>query len=238
MACVRPIIALAGAGCSPALFDGLQTPDHLWHAVDWCEGEGPFDPASVAARLAKRIEGTGQSVIVAGHSLGGFIALLMAIRHPQWVRALIISNTGAHTSTHGDPQLPQRIREHWTDEAQADFLRSCFMRPPPPPIWHQLTTYLRTLPRERLLEAVIGLRGMDIRAELAQIRCPTLIAHGHFDRRRDVAAAQTLVDGIAGAALQLLPGGHTPMIDCPLDYSAAVNRFLGSLDTAQTMRRS
>ena len=35
-----------------------------------------------------------------------------------------------------------------------------------------------------------------------------------------------MADGIAQARLVWLPGGHTPMVDCPVAYRDAVHDFL------------
>jgi pimeloyl-ACP methyl ester carboxylesterase len=225
----RPIIALPGAGISPHIFDGMSTPAFTWQATDWCSGQGPFDPVSVADRLARQLAQLDSAPVLAGHSLGAFIALLVAIRHPERVSALIISNTGGHTQGHGDPRLPQRIRQDWSEQARAEFLASCFENPPTEPLWQQLAEYLRALPGEHLLQAVLGLRALDIRAKLALIQCPTLVAHGRMDRRRDIEAATTLAQGIRNSRMVLLPGGHTPMVDCRPAYLNAVNQFLALL---------
>jgi pimeloyl-ACP methyl ester carboxylesterase len=83
-------------------------------------------------------------------------------------------------------------------------LSGCFQYPPASPIWQSLSGYLRDLPGEHLLQAVLGLRALDIRTDLTRIQCPTLVAHGRFDRRRDVEAA-TLYQATVNAFLAALP---------------------------------
>jgi pimeloyl-ACP methyl ester carboxylesterase len=164
--------------------------------------------------------------VLAGHSIGGFIALLVALQTPECVQGLILSNTGAHTAGHGDPSLPNRIRSEWHGGTQADFLRACFRVQPPPDLWAHLLDYLARLPPLVLLEAVNGLRQLDVASQLRHVACPTLVAHGQFDKRRLIGAAEQLAAGIPDAELVLLPGGHTPMVDCPAEYQAAVEVFL------------
>lgn len=220
------VLTLSGAGCSPSLFDGVRVEGITWHAVDWFLGDGAFDPESVAQRLADCLAKRAGPTVLAGHSLGGFIALLTAIRHGHTVQGLVLSNTGARTEGHGDPGLPERVRNDWTAANQQSFLRACFLNDPPPALWAQLCDYLARLPADRLLAAVSGLRKLDISGELSRVRCPALIAHGRLDRRRTEAAAQLMADGIAGARLDWLPGAHTPMVDCPQAYYESVGRFL------------
>jgi len=225
-------MTLAGGGCSPALFDAVRTEAVPWYAYDWFAGTGPFDPMSVAHRLGGFIADRQGPTILAGHSLGGFICLLTAIAYPQSVQALVISNTGAHTSQHGDNTLPDRVRHHWTEAAQSAFLDGCFLKRPAEPLWSTLRDYLAALPANFLLEAIVGLRRLDIREELPKIGCPTLIAHGGLDRRRSPLAALELARGISGAQLVMLPGAHSPMVDCPVHYRNEVHRFLARLGYA------
>lgn len=220
------VLTLSGAGCDPCLFDAVQVEGIAWHAVDWFQGDGAFDPESVAQRLADALAARAGPTVLAGHSLGGFIALLTAMRHGRHVQGLVLTNTGARTEGHGDPGLPERVRTDWTSANQQAFLRACFMHEPPAALWARLCQYLEQLPADRLLAAVTGLRKLDVSDDLGRVHCPTLIAHGRFDRRRTEAAAQLMADGIVGAQLDWLPGGHTPMIDCPDDYRRSLHAFL------------
>lgn len=223
------VLALAGGGCSPRIYDSVHTPGIRWQALDWAQGAGPFDPLSVADRIGTALERHDAPVALAGHSVGGFIALQVAIRYPEQVAALVISNTGASTEGHGDPELPRRVLHAWDDAAQQAFLRACFVHAPPAPLWAELRRYLAALDPAGFAETVVGLRQLDAGPDLGRIRCPTLIAHGRLDTRRPVSAAQALAAGIPGARLVLLPGGHTPMVDCAADYAAAVGTFLSGV---------
>lgn len=229
------VLALPGAGCSPRIYEGIRYQASPLYALDWSAGTGPFDPLSVAGRISAALRERAGPTVLVGHSMGGFIALLIAIESPECVQGLILSNTGAHTAGHGDPHLPNQIQSNWNSEAQANFLRACFLAQPVPALWAHLLDYLARLPASTLLEAVRGLRQLDMVNKLPQVACPTLVAHGQFDLRRSVDAARQLVDGIAHAQLVLLPGGHTPMVDCPTEYQSAVNAFLALIAGKTTL---
>ena len=230
----RPVVlALAGGGCSPALFEGFQFPGVCWVPLDWYADGASTDPEAVADRLGQALAQRAGPTGLAGPSLGGVIALLTACRHADRVQALMVSNTGPRIVGHGDPSLPDRVRHDWSAVNQQAFLASCFMRPPPASLWATLCEYLAGLDRERLLESLIGVRRIDLSAELAAIRCPALIAHGRHDRRRPVESAQALAEGIRAARLALLPAGHTPMVDCAEDYRREVARFLSDIGFIQ-----
>lgn len=219
-------LALAGGGCSPRIYDRVAAKGCSVHAVDWMRGAGPFAPRAVAQRLAAALAARTAPTVLLGHSLGGVIALLVALARPSAVQALVISNTGPHTRDHGDNSLPGRIRHQWTPDTRRAFLRACFAHEPPAALMSELERYLAALPSESLLDAVEGLRRIDLSQGLGAIRCPVLIAHGELDRRRGVGDARQLAALIPGAELALLPGGHTPMVDCPGPYNEALNTFL------------
>jgi len=223
------VIALPGAGCSPLIFKRAQIDGIQWHLLDWLNGQGPKDPDSVAAALGAALAFRKGPTLLVGHSLGGFIGLLTAIRYPTCVQGLVLSNTGARIEGHGDSNLPNRIRNHWTEEEQDGFLRSCFNPLVDPVLWHQCQAYIRQIPASSLLEAVEGLRRMDLSDQLASVKCPVLIAHGRHDHRRPLSAANGLAEGIKNTRLVLLEGGHTPPVDCTEDYVRAIRSFLVEL---------
>jgi pimeloyl-ACP methyl ester carboxylesterase len=233
LASEAPVVwALAGGGCSPRIFDGCIVPGVHWLPIDWTLAPGPYDPESVAAWLGAALARRRGPTVLAGHSLGAFDALLAAIRHPDRVHALILSNTGARIEGHGDPDLPRRVRESWDASVQADYLRACFLHEPPAALWRQCLEFLAALRAQTLLQGVEGLRRLDLSGELDRVRCPVLVAHGELDRRRPLASATLLASGIRDARLKLLPGGHTPMVDCPAEYQRAVRDFLAEIGLA------
>lgn len=66
---------------------------------------------------------------------------------------------------------------------------------------------------------------------LGEVRAPTLILHGEADQAVPVAAARRAHAALPGSMLQILPGcGHWLPRDCPGPFLAAVDRFLGDHD--------
>lgn len=228
------VVALAGAGCSPAIYDAMvsawpfepsQGPQPRWVTLDWFKGEGAFDPVSIADRIAALIAQRAGPTILAGHSLGAFLSLLVALRL-DGLAGLILSNTGARTVGHGDPDLPNRILHQWSAPAQQAFLAGCFDQPPADPLATHLANYLAAVPNQRLHAAVAGLRQMDILEALPRLKLPVLVAHGERDRKRSVATAREMAQALPQARLVLLSAGHTPMVECTRAYHEAVCEFL------------
>lgn len=231
------IVALPGAGCSPAVFGRLHAPGWTVQPVDWAEpprSPHSCDPREVARRLADALrprvqDGDAGPVVLLGYSVGGAMALLTALQPGLPVAGVVAGNTGAHSSRHGDPGFALRVREGWTAEARRDFLLTCFARTPPAMLFAQLCAYLDNLAPEALLQSVEGLRAVDLRPLLPALHCPALVLHGERDMRRSVADAEELAACLPSAQLRLLPGGHTPMVDCLAQYLQALHPFLAAL---------
>lgn len=220
------VLGIPGGGCSPVLFERVAHPRCLVHGLDWGAWPRPADLETVAGRLAQALAGRMGPTLLAGVSLGGVIAMLTALEAPGRVNGLLLSNTGANSSSHGDPALPQRVRTAWTTAASDAFLRSCFHAEPDPALWRQLRDYMARLPKESFLQSIESVRRIDVSARLTEIRCPVVIAHGRFDRRRSVGDAEALARAIPAAELRLLDCGHSPMAESPGDYTAALDRLL------------
>lgn len=238
------VVALPGAGCSPAVFGALHAPGWTVQPVDWAQpphSPHSCDPRMVALRLADSLRARVQDrdagpVVLLGYSVGGVLALLTALQPGLPLAGVVAGNTGAHSRRHGDPAFPQRVREAWTSAAQQTFLRACFEVIPPQDLWQQLCDYLARLPPSALLQSLEGLRAVDLTPQLPSLQCPVLVLHGERDQRRSVADAIELAACIPHAHLQLLPGGHTPMVDCLPQYLQALHPFLEPLRTAQPIQ--
>jgi pimeloyl-ACP methyl ester carboxylesterase len=159
---------------------------------------------------------------VCGVSMGGMIAQLVAIRHPQRLRSLI-----SYMSTTGEPGLPPA-----TPEAQA-----AIISPPPEgreaAIEHTVAVH-RALAGDELGLDEAWVRDMAERSwerssysegalrqmaaimaarprtrALASVRVPTLVLHGSADPIIPVAHAHQTAEAIPGAELVVIEGlGH------------------------------
>jgi len=225
------LLALPGTGCSPVIYGGVQIDGWNLLSVDWARSRGPTGPLSIALRVQAALANFTGPVVLLGHSTGAAIAALAASMATEStpIAGLVMSNTGVHSRNHGDPTFAQRIFECWSAKEQEAFLRACFFYPPQAMLWKSMCTYLASIPASALLEAVQGLRALDLGLYLERITQPTLVAHGYYDKRRQVTDAQDLVAAIPDARLAMLPGGHTPMVDCTANYCDVIKEFLDTV---------
>lgn len=82
------------------------------------KSDGPWELDIIGERVLELIVQLGLGpVILCGYSSGGVIALSAALRDEEGrINGLMISNTGANTKGHSDPNLPNQIRDHWPEE--------------------------------------------------------------------------------------------------------------------------
>jgi pimeloyl-ACP methyl ester carboxylesterase len=182
--------------------------------------------ADDAAALLGKL-GSGKAVVL-GHSMGGRVAQLLALEHPDKVGALILASTGASFPGRGVPikmcvELVEKgyeryLREHafevgFTKEFIAanralveEFLAVRLADPPP---------------LEHFLRAVVARQETDTSGRLKDIRVPTLVTVGDAEGKPDasgishVTSSEVLARGIPGARFATLPGqGHYyPFVD-------------------------
>lgn len=173
--------------------------------------------------------------VVGGISLGGYVALAFALRHPQRLRALVLANTRAGA----DPPDWAAIREDMVRtvlargaEAVVESYGDKPFRPGcPEEIKDEVRAAIRRQPTPGL---VSGTRGMaqrpDRTPQLGSIRVPTLVIHGTEDRYVPVAEAEVMHRAIAGSRYAGLAGaGHLSNVDSAEAFNAALDEFLRPL---------
>jgi pimeloyl-ACP methyl ester carboxylesterase len=176
--------------------------------------------------------GTGP-VILAGHSMGGYIALDLANRYPQAIRGLVLISTKSGKDTPEaaakrramaekvtkagsavvvDAMAPGMLSASNTDEAMAASVRA-FMSPANP-------------------EGIIGaLLGMAVRPDagdwLGNIRVPTLVITGADDTVMPPGESSAMAKAIPDARLVVIPGaGHLVAFEQAEAFNGAIQEWL------------
>lgn len=205
-------------------FGGSQTTD------------GDFDMermADLVAAFATRIGH--EKFVVGGLSMGGYLALALARRHPERLRGLILADTraGADSQEARDKRVAQisEIELRGLKGLAATFphtVTTAATHVDRPDLLAQLTTWIA----EANPAAITGaLRMMAARADstpvLETIRVPTLVLVGEADALTPPAEAEKLAAGIAGAELVRIPGaGHLSSLEAPQAFNQAVRAFM------------
>jgi proline iminopeptidase len=177
--------------------------------------------------------------VVYGHSLGGYVAMVYAARHPGHAGALVLQST---TARFDRARIVEGFRRAGGDEVAEiaegfyggdlsvteEFRARC--RPLFGPWVPGDRERARTIVNEQLLAPGLELmRGFDVLDELAHIDCPTLVSVGERDPVTQVADAREIVDALpdGSAQLEVIDGaGHFPWKDAPDTYWPLVTKFV------------
>jgi 3-oxoadipate enol-lactonase len=191
--------------------------------------------ASVADRMAQAVtEGAGGgAAIVLGNGYGGFVALQMAIRHPDIATKLILADCGAAFSETGRQAFRNMAAasaakglQAITDVAMRRLFAPEFQHQHPDLMRGRREAFLKT--DIEVFQAACGaLAELDLRPELKQVKVPVLVLVGEHDEATPPPMSHELAAGLPDARLKILPGcAHVPQLQSPELFLATIGDFL------------
>ncbi len=206
---------------------------------------GPYTIEELADDAATVLDARGlERADVFGHSMGGFIALTLALRRPDLVRSLILVGTGPGGPEH-EPLPPETLETWlsvvglpleeairrtfptsfapgWMDEHPDEYegwLAARLDPPTPPECWWAQFEASRAYLEQGLPVERIGVAA--------------LVVHGDLDHVVPVANGHLLAARMPCAELAILSGqGHVPMLEAPTEFAAIVCDFLDRVESS------
>jgi 3-oxoadipate enol-lactonase len=203
-------------------------------------GFGQSKPASgglaaVAKRMADAVKDCagGEEAIVLGNGYGGFVALQMAIDHPEVATRLVLADCGAAFSEPGRQafrNMAAASRANGlsaiTDVAMRRLFAPAFQEKNPDLLRDRREAFLRT-DAEVFQQACEALAGLDLRPKLSQVKVPVLVLVGEHDEATPPSMSHELAAGLPNARLTVLPGcAHVPQLQSPELFLDAIEGFL------------
>jgi 3-oxoadipate enol-lactonase len=175
-----------------------------------------------------------EPVHVVGLSMGGCMALQMAIAHPARTRTLVLVNAFAKIRPAGLYGVRRFFQRVWSlqfgtmEEVVTPVVESMFPKPD--------QAELRRVAIERLLNnnakepyqaVMMAVTRFNVLRELHRITCPTLIIAGDRDRTVPMRCKYDLHNGIPGSEFVVVEdSGHGTPVDQPEKFNEVLLRFL------------
>ena len=174
-------------------------------------------------------------IMLAGHSMGGYIAFAFARRHPEMIDKLILVATrpgaDAEAAKEGRYKMAAGVEEKGAVVA-ADAMLPKLFAPSTYEDNKDLVESIRALMLKQQKRGVIdSLHAMagrpDSSPDMARIKVPTLIISGAQDAIIPAAEADNMHTGIAGSRHSVVQdGGHLLMLEDARAFNAALREFI------------
>ncbi|WP_437974063.1 alpha/beta fold hydrolase [Sorangium sp. So ce295] len=222
---VAQVVYLDHRGCGRSDRSGPER----WNLETWADDVRAFCDALEIERP-----------VVLGNSFGGMVAQAYAARYPDYPGKLILTSTTAKLRLDrmlavferlGGPQAADIARRFFADPMPNfhDYIRVCL------PLYRQSPPEEDAL-RRAVLHLDVGgyfvageMQTYDLRADLARVRCPTLVLSGDLDPFATTADARDLVAALPRELVQARSfphAGHAVLDDARDEALATIREFL------------
>ena len=181
-----------------------------------------------------------ETFVLYGHSYGGFIAQIAALKHPERLKGLILASTCAKLGYWADfpdwapPEAQAAVDKLFSEPMSDDKVWSetwlaAFWRDPDPEklaAVHAATVYKSAAVRN----SNALLQDFNVLDELANLEVPTLLLAGRDDFITPVEAHEDMDAKLPNSTLIMFEeSGHLPFITEAEDYTAAVRDWVSGL---------
>jgi 3-oxoadipate enol-lactonase len=180
------------------------------------------------------------TVTLLGHDIGGMVAQEVVARRPELVDRLILCGTASTFGRDADGRVSQALRDEFVTRSVAPLdagndmttlaqtLVPRMVGPAALPEGVQLATHcMAHVNASAYRKAVEAMSTFDRQAALLDIRVPTLLMAGEYDRETPPASMKKMAQDIAGSTYLELKGvGHLQNLESPDDFDGLVLNFL------------
>lgn len=182
---------------------------------------------------------------IVGASMGGVIAQIIAVRHPERVRSLVLACTACRHH-----EWRRELIAEWEHVARTEGMGAVGLRAfrwlINPRIRKRFGMWANLLARIVLSQPADGFANQaraildmpdDVRDELHKVKVPTLVIVGSQDILTPTGDSEELVEMIDGAELVVIGGAaHGVNVEAPAKFNDAVLGFLRRVADAEAHR--
>jgi pimeloyl-ACP methyl ester carboxylesterase len=182
--------------------------------------------------LKKYITGKGyEDVVLAGHSLGGAIALTCALRYPRELKGIIIIGSGARLRVHpmflapceeaikGNPRDWYQLVEEIYSSTPEDYKR-------------EIVKKQKAIGPAVMLNDFLCCDKFDIMDQVHEIKLPALIICGELDAMTPVKYSNYLGAKLANSRVVIIPKAtHLALAEKPEAVNKAIEEFVKGISS-------
>ena len=195
---------------------------------------------SLADALADWLTGIGVPgpVVFGGLSMGGYVALAFARRHPDRVMGLILADTRADADTaeaKANRDKSIAFVEANSAAAQVDQMLPKMVSEATRQTRPEVVNAVRAMGAAQTVPGVVaGLRALRDRPDsthsLASFRFPVLVVVGSDDALTPPALAHAMEEQLPDVTLESIPSaGHLSNLEAPEEFTTAVRRWVEAI---------
>ncbi len=245
----RPLLLIHGYPLSRRLWQPQldELGDAAWLIAPDLRGHGesnsappPYSMELLADDCLELLDALNASepAVVAGLSMGGYVALALYRKYPERVAGLILAATRAGAdSPEGRANRAKSavLAQEKGPAAIAEAMLPKMLAPHTHQANPSLAERVRHMMAGTSVEGLVGdLQGMaarpDASALLDQINVPVLVIHGLEDQLIPPSEAEAMNLRLKRGRLQLIPGaGHLVNMEQPAEFNAQVRTYLDAL---------
>lgn len=197
----------------------------------------PYDLSALVEDCRAVIDGLGmEKPVVAGMSMGGFMALRLAINYPEEISGIVLIDSTSLPHPDEDIELYRGMIEQISDAPQVPetmaetvthFLFGETTREENTTLVDQWTDRWQTYPGEAVYREVESWLERDgVTSELEALDIPALVVHGEEDASIGLERVEPTVEAL-DAELAVIPeAGHSSNVEQPTLVNEAIREFL------------
>lgn len=230
-----PLLLLPGLICDARIWAPQVESLRAGRPVHAINGYGEADSFAVMADAV--LASAPPRFALAGHSMGGRVALEIFRRAPERVAGIALVSTGIHPPKPGEAEKRFALLARGVEEGM-DALIDAWL---PPMVWEpnrMQPGLMDELARmcadmgldtfERQVRALLG--RPEVESLLPTIRCPALVAVGAHDEWATPGQHRTIAAGIPGSTLAIIEeAGHMLPVERPDGMTAALVSWLETI---------
>lgn len=248
-----PILFFSETACAGDIWDAFQVPefsrDHMVITHDY-RGTGKSTRPAVqyscedfvddAAAILDHLNS--EPAILLGHSMGGRVAMLMALKYPEKVTRLVVASVGPGVP--GAPPIPFKMCKQMVEWGYEQYVRNHTLEVGWTPdyieqhrdrVEHFLNIRMNNLPGlEDYLRHVVARQACDLSGRIGELRHPALVLVGEHDHSSATGAshriaAEALAKELPNGKFAAIPGeAHNYFMTNPDEAHRVIREFLVS----------